>query len=146
MIDIEMSTIWTHVTGASAIMALVYCAGLNGCHLYLSKHSEYRKTSFGKKLKFWSHLSMLTIGLAPIFIILSYTHLESAQIFEWIHHDCLCAFWVSLAMASFETGFVFLCINYLVRLNLVLNPTNPDKKSPAILAVMTILLISLTFF
>ena len=150
-LNIEMATIWTHVTGASAVVASLYCIWLNGCHIYLSKHSEYRKTRFGKKLQFWSHLSMIFVSLSPIFMLLSYTHIESFKIFEWIHNDCLCAFWVALSMASFETGFVFLCVNYLIRLNLVLNPTNPDKKSPVIIAtiiflVMEAIAVDITMF
>ena len=136
-----MASVGTHVTGSFAAVASVYCIWINMCHLYLTKNSAYRKTTFGRKLLFWSHLSMIFVTISPICIVFSYTHVEQmAFIYEWTHNDCLCAFWYALAMVTFETGFVFLCVNYLVRLNLVLHPTDPDRKSPVIVGAIILLI------
>ena len=84
---------------------------------------------------------MLFVTCAPIFIIFSYTHVEESSLFAWTHSHCLCALWYALAMITFETGFIFLCVNYLVRLNLVLHPTDPSRKSPLIVSIIILLLL-----
>ena len=115
-------------TGISAVIAFVHCVFVNVLHFYLSKTSEQRQTIFGKKLIFWSHLSMLSMSLAPLLMIFSYYHPEN--LFD--NNICWCQPWYSFSVIFFCTGLFSLKINYLVRLNMVLNPSNHEKYSKLI--------------
>lgn len=83
---------------------------------------------------------MIFITLSPIFLILTYFHPEKF-VFSSSRFDCLCNLWYILSLSSFEIGFVMFNVNYLVRLNVIINYTNPHKTSPMIIMLIIILFL-----
>lgn len=129
-----------HWTGLIAIISFAYCLVIIMIHYYLVKTSKQRKTKIGKKLSRWSTLSMILVTLFPIFILLSYFHLENLLLGV---NDCFCKLWYTLGLISFETGFFVLNINYLIRLNLVVNPLNPNRFSVFIAICMITMVVEI---
>ena len=112
-------------TGVSANVAFVYCIVINSFHFYLSKTSDARQSKFGRRLILWSHLSMISMTIGALFMIFSYYHPESLF---GDNSVCLCGEFYAISVILFCTGLFLLKINYLVRLNMVLNPVH-EKKS-----------------
>lgn len=85
---------------------------------------------------------MLFITLAPLFMIFSYFHPESLFLSndEKEQNWCLCRQWFAFAVISFSTGLFLLKINYLARLNMVLNP-GTSKACTNMLAIYLVILI-----
>ena len=107
------------ITGITANIAFVYCLIINSLHFYLSKTSDARRRSFGRKLILWSHLSMISMTFGALFTMFSYYHPEAAFSNNSV---CLCGHFYAIGIIFFCTGLFLLKINYLVRLDMVLNP------------------------
>ena len=80
---------------------------------------------------------MIVMTLAPLFMIFSYFHPESLLS---NNNLCFCRQWFAFAVIAFSTGLFLLKINYLARLNMVLNP-GTNKSCTNMLAIYLIILM-----
>lgn len=134
----------TNSTAISSVVCCLYCIVINWFHLHLTKISEARSTSFGKKLVVWSHLSMVTMSLSPIFIMCSCFHPELWFVTNYNVNNssaCFCKLWYQISLVFFITGLFLLKINYLVRLNMILNPSKGDMCTNTITIYIAALII-----
>ena len=124
--------------GVSSCVAFIYCLLLNGIHIYLTKTSKMRKPIFYRRILPFSHLSMLLMLFAAMFMICSYFHPEL------LFDNCCtyCVHFYITAVICYVVAMYLLKTAYLVRLNMVFNPTNVNQWSLNIQIYLIIFIIT----
>ena len=67
---------------------------------------------------------MMVQQLAPVLMLFSYFHIENPN---GSNGKCYCQEFYAFSVIAYVTGLYLLKMNYLYRLNMVLNPSNADK-------------------
>ena len=81
---------------------------------------------------------MMVQLLAPVLILFSYFHVESDNS---DNSRCYCQQFYAFAVICYVTGLYLLKMNYLYRLNMVLNPSDADKCTRKLLIYIIIVAV-----
>ena len=126
------------LVGVSACIAFAYCLFINSIHIYLTRTSKQRQPIFYRRILPFSHLSMLLMLLGTLSIIFSYFHPE--LLFDNCSNYCV-NFYI-IAVICYVGAMYLLKTAYLVRLNMVINPTNVNQWSLSIQIYLVMFVIS----